>query len=486
MRRKLSVFVLIASITLAVSGQGPRAQAPVFDFDTGNAIFEVIGPALIPPLLQTTTPNDAPYILRIVVVINNAWFDSIAPYHQSAVGVSSRLGRRPPSEGATNRNRNTALLYASYRIFNSLMPRFAPNWRAMLVSVGLDPDNASEDLSTAIGIGNAAGRRVAEARERDGMNQLGDEGGRAYLRRPYEDYTGYQPVNTAFKLSDPSRWQPLLTSPTFGTFSVQQFAMPQWALTRPYSYTNPARFNAPAPADSDYKDIQAYRAQADEVIAVQASLTDYQKMVAELFDDKLQGLGNATGFSFFTRGMTMEEFVHYDFLTHVAAFDGGIATWKEKSRFDAVRPTSAIRHLYTNRKITGWAGPGRGIVDDLPGGEWRSYLNTGNHPEYPSGSSCFCAAYAQASRRYFGTDQFGFSWPAPAGSSVIEPGVTPATDIVLGPWNTFTEFENECSRSRVWGGVHFTAATLEGQALCRPIGDTAFEFIQSHIQGTAK
>ena len=61
MRRKLSASVLMASITLALSGQGPRAQPPVFDFDTGNAIFEVIGPALIPPLLQTTTPNDAPW-----------------------------------------------------------------------------------------------------------------------------------------------------------------------------------------------------------------------------------------------------------------------------------------------------------------------------------------------------------------------------------------------------------------------------------------
>ena len=184
--------------------------------------------------------------------------------------------------------------------------------------------------------------------------------------------------------------------------------------------------------------------------------------------------------------MTLEEFVHYDFLTHVAAFDGGIATWKEKVRYDNVRPTSAIRYLYKNRKISGWAGPGRGVVDDLPAEEWRSYLNTGNHPEYPSGSSCFCAAYAQASRRYFGTDSFGFSIAAPAGSSVIEPGVTPATDITLGPYNTFTEFENECSRSRVWGGVHFTPATREGQALCRPIGDTAFEFVQSLIQGTAK
>jgi hypothetical protein len=485
MRRQFLASVGVAAIMLAIGGLTPRAQAPAFNFDTGNALFEVVGPVIVPALLQTTSANDAPFILRNVVVVNNAWFDAIAPYHPTAVGVYSRLGRRPPGESATNRQKNIALIYASYRIMNSLLPRFATNWRAMVASVGLDPDNASDDITTAIGIGNVAGRRVAEARERDGMNQLGDEGGRKYNRRPYEDYTGYRPVNSAFKLSDPSRWQPLLTSPGTGTFSIQHFAMPQWALARPYSYSNVRRFRVPAPDASNVDNLQAYKAQADEVIAVQASLTDEQKMVAELFDDKLTGLGNATFFSFMTRGMSLDEFVHYDFLTHIAAFDGGIATWKEKARFDAVRPVSAIRHLYKNRKIPGWAGPGRGIVD-LPAGEWRSYLNTGNHPEYPSGSSCFCAAYAQASRRYFGTDTFGWSMPVPAGSSVIEPGVTPATDITLGPWDTFTDFDNACSRSRVYGGVHFTAATTEAQTMCRPVGDLAFEFLQRHINGTAQ
>ena len=125
------------------------------------------------------------------------------------------------------------------------------------------------------------------------------------------------------------------------------------------------------------------------MIAVQASLTDYQKMVAELFDNKISGLGFSALFIALSRGMSLDEFVHYDFMTNLASFDGGIATWKEKVVHDAVRPVSAIRHLYRNRRITGWAGPGRGVVDDLPGVEWRSYLNTGNHPEYPSGSLLF-------------------------------------------------------------------------------------------------
>ena len=115
MRRQLSASLVVALITLGAGSPLSHAQPPAFDFDTGNAIFEVIGPVLIPPLLQTTTPNDAPHILRLVVVIDNAWFDAIAPYHPTAVGVYSRLGRRPASEGATNRQRNIAILYASYR-----------------------------------------------------------------------------------------------------------------------------------------------------------------------------------------------------------------------------------------------------------------------------------------------------------------------------------------------------------------------------------
>src|SRR5215204_6012445 len=103
MRRQLLATVAVAAIVLAISGHTPRAQAPAFDFDTGNALFEVVGPVIVPAFLQTTAPNDAPFILRNVVVVNNAWFDALAPYHPTAVGVYSRLGRRPPAESATNR-----------------------------------------------------------------------------------------------------------------------------------------------------------------------------------------------------------------------------------------------------------------------------------------------------------------------------------------------------------------------------------------------
>ena len=474
--------IALCTATLVLMPARPQAQAPPFDFSNGNIGIEVIIPTVIPALFQTTSPNDAPIILRHTTLITNAWFDAIAPYHPTAKGVYTRLSNRPPAE-ATTRNKNIAMAYATYRLLNRLMPRFATDWRQMLVSVGLDPDNASTDVTTPIGIGNVAGTAVATARERDGMNQLGDEGGRVYDLRPYADYTGYVPVNTPWKLSNPSRWQPLFTTPGNGTFFGQQFAAPQWGATVPYSYGNPAPFGAPPPIDSNHHRHQAYAAQADEVMDAQANLTDYQKMVAEHFDNKITGLGFAALFIAQTRNMSLDEFVHYDFLTNMAAFDGGITTWRDKYLYDTVRPVTAIRYLNRGRTIAGWAGPGRGVVNDLPANEWRSYLNTANHPEYPSGSSCFCAAHAQASRRYLGSDQFGWSVAKAGGSSVIEPGVTPASDIVLGPWETFTEFEEECGMSRLWGGVHFSASIEEARNSCRQVGDKAFEFLQRKLAG---
>jgi hypothetical protein len=65
--------------------------------------------------------------------------------------------------------------------------------------------------------------------------------------------------------------------------------------------------------------------------------------------------------------------VQYDFLVNMAAFDGGIAVWQEKVRYDAVRPASAIRYLYGDGLVTAWGGPGRGTVN-LPATQWTRYL----------------------------------------------------------------------------------------------------------------
>lgn len=45
-------------------------------------------------------------------------------------------------------------------------------------------------------------------------------------------------------------------------------------------------------------------------------------------------------------GKKIHGFVQADFLANLAAYDAGIVIWQEKARWNAVRPFSAISHIY--------------------------------------------------------------------------------------------------------------------------------------------
>jgi hypothetical protein len=170
-------------------------------------------------------------------------------------------------------------------------------------------------------------------------------------------------------------------------------------------------------------------------------------------------------------------------LEHVLATYGAvIAAWHHKVEYDAVRPISAVRHVYGSRPVTAWGGPGMGTVNDIPADEWRTLLPTGDHPEYPSGSSTMCAAAAQAARHYFGDDVLDWRFTFPAGSTLTEPGITPANDIELH-FPTWTDFTTKCANSRVWAGVHFQKTVERSEVFGKQFGDMAHEFVQRHIRG---
>jgi hypothetical protein len=419
-----------------------------------------------------------------------AWFDAVAPYHPTAVGVHTRIGRRPASESATNRNMNTALFHASYQVLKAAVPDQAPLFGQVMASVGLNPDDESVDPTSPVGIGNLAGKGVAAARARDGMNLLGDVG-RRYNPRPFADYTGYRPVNTAFELVDPSRWQPQLTPHRRrlgagpgdkGIFTVQQFVTPQMRLTKAYTFKDPGQFRLAPPEFSDRHRARDYKRSVDESLEASAALTDEQKVKAEFFDNKLIGIGQPPAVAARKRKLDVHGWVQLLTIHNTAVYDALVAVWHQKVKYDAVRPFSAIRHVYGSRPVTAWGGVGKGTVNDMPADEWASYLNVGDHPEYPSGSTTLCSAEAQAVRRFFGDDVLDWRFPIPAGWTLVEPGITPANAMELH-WPTWTDLVKDCGISRVWGGVHFRKTIERSIGFGEQFGDRAYEFMQRHING---
>lgn len=91
---------------------------------------------------------------------------------------------------------------------------------------------------------------------------------------------------------------------------------------------------------------EAYRQQADDVLAVSAGLTEQQKLLAEFFDDKIASLARANIHATVSQNLTVVQFVHLSLITNMAPTDAAIVVWQEKARWDAVRPFSAIRALY--------------------------------------------------------------------------------------------------------------------------------------------
>ena len=470
----------IALLTLVMFG----ASANAFDLDTGYAPAEVVIPNAFELLSVDVSKSgsDATLVLRHTAMLSNSWFDAVAPYHPTQVGIYSKITQRRTE--TNNHDKNISVLYAAYRVLSSLAPHRQAQWDAMLMNLGLDPTDDNMDPTNPIGIGNIAGMGVVKARVNDGMNQLGNEGGVKYNRQPYKDYTNYTPVNTYYKLRHPGRWQPAGGTNGFGKFNIQQFVTPQMGYTKAYSYKNPEQFGIHAPWKSNPANYNAYKAQVDDVLQYSANLTDEHKLIAELFDYKLRSLGFSEIFAANKFQLPYIQKVQMAFLSNMTEFDTAIAVWRQKTKWDAVRPWSAIRYVYGKQKVTAWGGPGKGTVTDIPADQWTSYLPVADHAEYPSGSAAFCAAHAYVLKRFLNTDELGWTVPYPAGSSTYERGITPQQDTQL-VFPTWSDFREKCGMSRLYAGVHFRDSIDGGYSIGDRVGAKAYKFLTNHINGQA-
>lgn len=452
----------------------PVAEQPAPLHELADPLHDVVLPKMYAILETDVSPTlgDATLINRFRFIVSLAMFDAAAPYHPTAVGMYTRAPRRPENEW-TDANINRAMLHAAYHALLGLLPEREVVWREMLTDYDLNPDDLSDDLATPVGIGNAAGIGAIQDRFYDGINQGGD----------YRDTTGYAPVNSAFELHDPSRWQPGLRKLGTGVYIVQQFVTPQLANMEPFALFDPRQFRVENPTASDQENWDDYTAQVDQVLEASANLADERKMKAELFDNKVASLG----FSYLKIAddlkLSPADIVRGYFLKVSAWMDASIVIWQEKARFDAVRPFSAIPYVYGDELVTAWGGPGK-RTKEIPASDWQAYLPEADHPEYPSGTTCGCYAHAQALRRLTDTDELNWSISYPAGTSRIEPGITPVRDLTL-TFDTWTDFASDCGYSRNWSGVHFVPAIENSAAFCSVFGDMAYDYFLTLMDGTA-
>ena len=115
------------------------------------------------------------------------------------------------------------------------------------------------------------------------------------------------------------------------------------------------------------------------------------------------------------------------------------------------------------RTIRAWAGPYQG-TKSIDGGTWFPYqpatFPTPPFPEYSSGHSNFSAAGAEILKRFTNSDAFGATVTLAAGSSKVESGAVPTSDVTLS-WPTFSDAADQAGISRRYGGIHFEQGDLD-------------------------
>jgi hypothetical protein len=429
-------------------------------------------------LLETirTTPIGPPQAARAMAIVHTAAYDAWAAY--DPVSAGTRLGgslRRPAGEH-TQENKEEAISYAAYRALVDLFPARGAFFAEVMRSLGFDPANETGNTTSPAGIGNVAAAAVLAYVRDDGANQ---DGG-------YADYTGYTPINTADRVIDPERWQPL-RDPDGNT---QSFLVPHWGRVRPFGMTSAAQFRPPPPAA--YRSGE-YQRQVQEVIDFSAKLTDRQKAIVEYWMDGPQSELPPGHWNLFAQvvsrrdGHSLDQDVKLFFVLNHALCDASIAAWDAKREYDYVRPITAVRYLKKGKKIRAWAGPyaGTRVID---GESWLPYqvpsFLTPPFSEYVSGHSTFSAAAAEVLSIFTGSDRFGHEAVIAAGSSRIEPGAVPSRPVVLS-WATFTEAADEAGISRRYGGIHFRQGDLEARAMGRKIGAAAWARANVFFEGGA-
>ena len=478
----LKRLVAVSALTLSAQLFASAGRAAETDGDVSRVWNKVTLQAII-----DTQPSPT-VAARALAVINTCMFDAWTYFDARAIPSQPSLTVKATVGERTLVNKSAAISAAAYSCLIDQFPSRTAYFKSYMRKLGYEPGNATSSEGTAARFGYIAAAQVLAFRHRDGSNQLGDLGAGSYA-----DHSGYKPANTPHKLLDIDRWQPLLVPTGGGQFRAQGFTTPHWSKVVPFALARGDQFRPTRPpatlASSLLREDREFQEQAREIIQYTAGLTDEHKVIAEFWADGPDSSyppGHWCLIADFvsTRDkMGLDDNIKLYFALGNAVFDAGIAAWDAKRAFDSVRPITAIRYLFRGVKIQSWGGPGLDNIEML-GEEWIPYQSlsflTPGFPDFVSGHSTFSAAAAEVLRRFTRSDVFGMRVVVPKGTSRIEPGITPKTDVTL-TWATFTDAAEQAGMSRRYGGIHFKAADIEGRELGRKVGAEVWKKAAYHF-----
>jgi hypothetical protein len=143
-------------------------------------------------------------------------------------------------------------------------------------------------------------------------------------------------------------------------------------------------------------------------------------------------------------------------MVSLAAADGAIACWNDKYYWSFWRPIDAIHDAGLDDNPATEADPDWKALFD-PATATVPALSTPTFPDHPAGHGCVSGASLHSMREFFGTDKIAF-------------------DMVSSRFPTqprhFARFSaalKEVIDARVWGGIHFRTADVQGAVIGKKV-----------------
>jgi hypothetical protein len=156
------------------------------------------------------------------------------------------------------------------------------------------------------------------------------------------------------------------------------------------------------------------------------------------------------------RGLDIVQNARLFAMEDLAAADGFIGCYKDKYYWKFWRPVTAIREADTDGNPATEADPDWTPLFDPATVQGGPPLSTPPFPDHPSAHSCASSAIVHSMQDFFGTDKVSF------GAFSVRTGTTRSFD-------RLSDALKEVIDARVWGGIHFRTADVQGAVLGKKV-----------------
>lgn len=302
---------------------------------------------------------------------------------------------------------DAAVSAAAYGVLSALFPNRVATYQGLYdATVNAIPDGDAKTRGLAVGAEIAAA--VVAMRANDGRSAVV-----AYAPGTAPgDFRGVNPVNTFLPF------------------------------VRPFSLTRASQFRAEGPPALESA---TYRLDLDETRRLGGSVSN-DRNAAQLemarFHTEPPGAFWARNLARLARGTVLENarLLAAVWVTHA---DASIGCFESKYVYDAWRPQSAITLADTD-----------GDPDTAADTTWTPVVPTPNHPEYPAAHACAGGALSETLRQIYGTTRVSVTFDSKV------------TNTTRG-FATLDAMLRDLQLARIYGGMHFRTATVDGAELGR-------------------